>query len=410
MKTKTEKSVVVGITSGIAAFKVTELLNRLKKKGVSVEVILSENAKNMVPLERIRKITDKKIYTNLFDKKFDYEDVLKKRKVDHIDLAYRSNLLIVIPATANVLAKIAHGIADDYLTTVILATQAPIVVCPSMNIHMWENKATQTNVEILKKRGIKIWGPSEGMLACGYTGTGRLIDIDIVEEGILNLLQAKTELSGKQILVTAGGTREPIDAVRFIGNKSSGKMGAALADVCFEKGAEVILLRAKSAVKPKNNIREYSFETASELAELIKKHTPYSDVIFHAAAVSDFGMDEHEGKISSNKKHALTLIPKDKIIAKIRLYNPNILLFGFKAEFKPSKTRIKEVGKEYIKQHGVDALVVNDISQKDRGFEADTNEATVVLSNGEQTFIPLSSKYAVAKKIVEVLTEKFIKT
>lgn len=393
--------VVVGITSGIAAYKMPGLVEMLTAAGSVVEVVMTASARKMVDPKEFEAITGRKVHHALFEEGFEYKDILSSRRVDHIALADAADVILIAPATANVIAKLAHGIADDFLTTMVLAGNSPIILSPSMNVHMWNNPVTQQNISILKQRGYSIIPPERGMLACGYEGPGRLPHLRKLREEVLKQIGFSHSLSGKKIIVTAGGTSERIDDARVISNRSSGKMGIALAEACHLRGAEVILLRATSSVAPRYVMREELFETSAELRTLLKKMVKVGDVVFHCAAVSDFKPAAVSGKISSKKKIAVEFIPEKKIITEIKKWNPDIVLIGFKATSGDVFEHMYEKGLGKIREATADAIVVNDISRSDRGFEAEKNEVLLVYRDGSREKIPLQLKRDVAEKIVE---------
>jgi phosphopantothenoylcysteine decarboxylase / phosphopantothenate---cysteine ligase len=400
-----QKTVLLGVTSGIAAYKSLELTKLLKDEGVNVFVIMTAHANEMVPISEFEKASGNPVAIDLFEKNFDYKDVLRNRRVDHIDLADNADLMAIVPATANCIAKLAHGIADDLLSTTTLAVTAPILLAPSMNVHMWQNPIVAENVTRLKEFGYQIIEPAEGMLACGYEGKGRLEDIRVIKKEIMDQLTKRTSLTNKKIIVTAGGTIEKIDEVRYITNKSSGKMGAALAEACFLRGADVFLLRAKNAVQPKFGIPEKTFETADELYELIQEELATSDMIFHTAAVSDFQLAESiVGKIPSEESVKLHLTPRIKISDNIKKLNPKIKLIVFKAEYGLTDEALLLEATSKLKESKADAVVANDISKQDRGFQADTNEVIVVTKSGSHKKIPLASKREIAGEIVDYIS------
>lgn len=402
-----KKTVVLGVTSGIAAFKSVELVKLLRKQEIEVFVIMTKTATQMISPKEFEKATGNTVYTELFDKDFDYKDILKIRTVDHIDLADKASVFVISPATANVIAKIAHGIADDFLTTTILATQAPIILCPSMNVHMWENPSVQENINILKKRGFIIIDPEEGALACGYEGKGRLADIEKVATVVEKLGVKRKVLQGKRIVVTSGATREPIDDIRFITNKSSGKMGLALAQEAFLLGAQVTLLRAAHSASAHFPIREEIFETGADLEKLLQKHISDCDIVFHTAAVGDFTIPKKSnGKLSSDSLHELRLIPQQKIMSTIKKNNLKVMLIGFKAQWGGSKKDMIAVGKKKLIESNADAIVVNDVSKKTTGFAVDTNEVIVVRKDGSSKEIPFGTKEKVAQGIINCLFGK----
>lgn len=388
-----KKTVVVGITSGIAAYKMLDLI-KLLKEDANVIVVMTKSASLMVSKEEFEKASRNKVYIDLFEKDFDYKKILKSREVDHIKIADMADLVVVAPATANVIAKMAQGLADDFLTTMLLATQAPIMVFPSMNVHMWANPVVQENVQKLKTIGMQILEPEEGDLACGYHGKGRLPEPSAIYNEVSRILQKTTRLNGKKIIVTAGGTIEPIDGVRFITNKASGKMGVAIAEACFLQGAEVLLIKSKTSVSTHYDIPQIVFETADDLSKILEKEVKSADVIFHSAAVSDFQVEgSKDKKLDSKKDVFLELKVREKIISKIKIWNPKIKLVGFKAVW----------GQEKLQESNADAIVVNDVSQSDRGFSADTNEVLIINKNGEKKKISLRSKKEVAEEMVTYL-------
>lgn len=407
-KTSRKKIVVLGITSGIAAYKMVDFIKLLKKEGVDIEVVMTSSAARMINPKDIEKVSGKKVYGDLFEKDFNYKNILKNRKVDHINLADRADVIIIAPATANIIAKIAHGIADDFLTTMVLACNSPIILSPSMNVHMWQNPTTQENIVKLKKRGFIIVPPEKGLLACGYEGSGRLPHLEKIRDEALRQITYSQELIGKKVLITAGGTIERIDDARVITNRSSGKMGIAIAEECHLRGADVLLLRAVSSVEPRYSMRTEVFETASELSALVKKYIGQYDAIFHVAAVSDFKPIEHPGKLSSGSEFALRLIPTQKIISMIKKWNPKIKLIGFKAVPNTSEKDFIDAGKNKLQECNADAIIVNDISRSDRGFGADTNEVIVIFGKGSVVKISLRSKGEIANELIAVLQERKI--
>lgn len=401
-----KKRVLLGVTSGIAAYKSLDLIKLLQEEGIEVSIILTKHAAKMMPIQEFEKATNNKVFTELFEPGFDYKDVLKNRSVDHIDLADSADLMAIVPATANIIAKIAHGIAEDFLTTTSLAVTAPILLAPSMNVNMWQNPIVQENITKLQSLGYQIIEPAEGMLACGYEGKGRLEDVQVIKQAIIEQLSRTDSLKGKRVIVTAGGTSEKIDDVRYITNKSSGKMGAAIAEECYLRGAEVVLLRAKSSVTPRFRMTEKIFETADELFDLIKEELTDADFIFHTAAVSDFQLAERvDGKISSETSVDLHLTPRIKISDQLKKLNPKIRLIVFKAEHGLSDEGLLTEARAKLKQSDADAVVANDISKSDRGFQADTNEVIVLRKDGEHKKFPLASKREIARNIVDYISK-----
>ncbi len=401
---KTKKTVILGVTSGIAAYKSLELIKLLQNEDFQVHVIMTKSAQQMVSKKEFEEVSGNKVHTELFEDAFDYKDILKTRKVDHIDLADKADVFVIAPATANAIAKLAHGIADDFLTTTVLATTAPIIVCPSMNVHMWENPVTQENISTLRKREFIIVDPEKGPLACGYEGQGRLATLTHIKDEVVRLLKQSKRLQGKKILITAGGTQEPIDGVRSITNRSSGKMGIALAEECYLQGADVILLRATNSVAPRYLMQEELFQTVGDLFELLKKYVVSSDIIFHTAAVSDFQVEQPTiGKIPSSQKIQISLIPQIKLIDHIKKLNPKIHLIGFKAEYGLREEELIQSAFKKLQITNADAIVANDISKQQSGFESDMNEVSIIFPDKTVKKIPHASKKEIANEIVSLL-------
>ena len=415
-------TVVIGVSSGIAAYKIVDLVRILQQKKMNIEVIMTANAASMINPKKFSEVLGHKVHTLLFPNGFNYKKVLKQREVEHIKLADSASLFVIAPATANIIGKIAAGIADDFLTTSLLATTAPVFIFPSMNPHMWGNPIVQENISKLRRQGFYIFPPVSGRLACGYQGMGRLSDIKLIAKETLQFLSQKDKLKGKKIIVTAGGTFESIDAVRVITNKASGKMGLAIAQECYLRGAEVLLLLAvSSSVKPQDTsgvagiqsaswrtrggvIKIEIFETAQDLSRLIQKNVSHYDVIFHTAAVSDFrARIPLKGKIDSDSSITLSLVPTVKILSQIKIWNPKIKLIGFKAVYKETEKKLIKLGVEKLKESNSDYIIVNDVGRKGIGFAVDTNEVYIISPKGLLVKIGKASKIEVAKKILDYI-------
>ena len=400
-----KKKILIGITGGIAAVKVPELLGHLKKRDADIDVIMTQSARKIVNPVSIEKITGHKVFTDLFPGSFDPEDILSKRSVEHVELGQQADLFVIVPATANTIAKLAAGIADDFLTTAALAATCPMLVCPSMNVFMWNNPATQKNIETLHRYGIHTFGPDAGMLACGYEGKGRLPQVGSIEHEIFRFLERTDSLKGKKVIVTAGGTVEPIDDVRVITNKSSGKMGVALAESAYLHGADVLLLRSSTAVSSRYGIPEEIFDTAADLRSKLTKHLPGADIVIHAAAVSDFTVkNPTRGKSSSDVPLSLELEPQMKILDALKSVNPGIFLVAFKAEYDiPADTLIK-IARKRLQKARADMIVVNDVSRSDSGFTSDYNEVTIINKRGQTVHVPRNLKSEIADRIIGEIT------
>lgn len=398
------KTILIGVGSGIAAYKVLDLIKNLQSKDLEICVIMTKSATEMISVKDFERASGNKVLTALFEKNFDYRKVLEKRKVEHIALADRTDAMIIAPATANLIAKLANGIADDLLTTTTLAMTAPVILCPSMNVNMWNNPVVRENLAKLKSFGYQIVEPTAGQLACGYEGVGRLEEIQVINDEILKHLKRTDSMKGKKIIVTSGGTIEKIDDVRFIANRSSGKMGTAIAEEYYLRGASVLLLRSKSSVKPRYLIKEKLFETADELSKLIKENIKNTDHFYQAAAVSDYKVsNSFKGKLSSKKSVTLKLSPQLKIIDQIKKLSPKTFLVAFKAVYSSDGKTLIQAGKKKLIESKADAVVVNDISRSNRGFESDNNEVLVLKKNKSVTKVAYASKRVVAKNIVDLL-------
>lgn len=396
-------TIIIGVSAGIAAYKIIELIRHLKDL-YNISVIMTDHAKLMISPSEFKKIPGVSVFSELFPKNFDYKKILKKREVEHVRLADAADLVVIAPATANLIAKIAHGLADDLLTTTILATKAPVLICPSMNLHMWQKEIVQENLKKIIKNGSYILSPDKGRLACGDEGIGRLADNHKIISEINHLITVKNSLVGKKIMITAGGTSESIDPVRVITNRGSGKMGLALAGECKIRGADVTLLRSNNSIVAQYQIEEKLFETVDDLSKLIRNNISDYDVIFHTAAVADFKPEYiFSSKIKSGQKLTLDLIPTDKIINKIKFWNPKILLIGFKAVFQKTDREMIKIGKDLLQETKSDFIAVNDVGKNGIGFGADDNEMILVSAKGQIMKIDKASKQTVSNKMLEAI-------
>lgn len=399
-----KQTVVFGITGGIAAFKMPDLISNIKAKGGNVVVILTRAAASIVPPEQFEKASGNDVLTELFNSTFDYRAILHKKSVDHIEVAKKADIIVIAPATANILAKLAHGQANDYLTTTVLAATCPILLFPSMNTHMWTHPATQKNVATLRSFDYHVIDPDSGPLACGDVGQGRLPAIKTIESDILHALKKTSDLKNKQILVTAGGTMEPIDDVRVLTNRASGKMGASLADAAFIRGANVLLVRSSSSVKPRYTLPEHIFETADDLEKILAKKVPSADILIHTAAVSDFTVKKISGKVSSKSSHSIMLTPDKKIVDSLKHINPKLFLVAFKAEAGCTDTQLINAAKQKLQESHADMVVANHIDRPNQGFGADTNEVFIITKKNHVTHYPLAPKRTIAEKILDAIT------
>ncbi|MAG91336.1 bifunctional phosphopantothenoylcysteine decarboxylase/phosphopantothenate--cysteine ligase CoaBC [Candidatus Woesearchaeota archaeon] len=403
-----DKTIVIGVTGGIACYKVLDLIKELRKLGSEVHVIMTEHSTHLVDVKDFEKTSGNEVQVNLFHPKINYIQYVKKNKpIKHISLADIADLFLVCPATANLVGKIANGIADDLLTTSIVATIAPVLICPAMNVKMWKNPIVQGNVKKLKKLNYHFVDPEYGELACGYKGVGRLANSKKIIDRIELLLKQKNDLKGKKILVTAGATFEEIDKIRIITNKSSGKMGLNIAEQAFLRGAGVFLLRGHNSVEPNYNIRNEKYDSVKDLHNKIKNKIKNFDIVIHSAAVSDFELNnKKKSKIKSTEDLHLELAPTTKIFEKLKNMNEKIFLVGFKAEFNVSSKDLINRAYDLLKSANADIVVANDVGKKNAGFDVDTNEVYIIDKNKKVQHIGLSEKRSVADRLLDNIADK----
>ena len=389
------KNVLIGVTGGIAAYKVVEVASRLKKLGASVRVIMTKAAAEFVAPRTFQETTGNAVSVEMFAGAVNFH-------VEHIALANFADVVLIAPATANFLAKAAHGIADDLLTTVVLATTAPLIIAPSMNTHMLEHPATQKNLEILASRGVQILDAATGWLACGLNGKGRLPEPENICAEIVKFFAPKI-LSGKKILVTAGGTVEPIDPVRFICNRSSGKMGYETARAAQNAGAEVVLISANASVIPPQNVRLVKVETALEMRDAVLAEYDSVDAVIMSAAVSDYRVKNvSPQKIKKDaESFTLELIKNPDILKELGQRKTNQLLVGFAAETQ----NVVEYARAKLAEKNLDFIVANNVAQEGAGFSVDTNIVTLIHRDGTQENLQKMSKAALAEIIVQRVAE-----
>jgi phosphopantothenoylcysteine decarboxylase/phosphopantothenate--cysteine ligase len=393
--------VTVGVAGGIAAYKAVEVVRRLQDAGFDPHVVMTQAAERFVQPLTFAAITGHKVICSMWNEAAGVSGG-ELSGIEHINEAQTTAALIVVPATADILARFAHGIADDFLTTMFLATTAPVIVAPAMNVVMWGNPATQENLEILRKRGVTIIEPDSGYLACGMVGGGRLAEESAIVAATAEILACTktgktTDLKGETILITAGGTREPIDPVRFIGNRSSGKMGYALAAEARSRGAHVLLITAPTALPVPQGCEVLSATTAEEMRTLVLAHLPQATMVIMAAAVSDYRVIKSAPqKLKRSGPRVLELEPTADILEEIvRQRRQETLVIGFAAETED----VLANGRAKLARKGVDALVVNDVSGSQAGFDSDCN-AGWFLTPKSTAELRLSSKAAMAARIL----------
>jgi len=391
------KRIVLGVTGSIASYKAADLASKLVQSGALVDTVLTKSATEFVSELTFKSLTHREVYTNLYSTD-------SSLSINHVALAESADLIIVAPATANTIAKIANGISDDVLTTTILATTAPIIIAPAMDANMFDNPATEANVSTLIARGIFIAGPAEGRLASGLVGRGRMIEpFDIISAA--NMLLGKDgDFSGKKIVVSAGGTEEAIDPVRTITNRSSGKMGYAIAEAARDRGAIVSLVAAPNNLARPVGVSVTNIKSADDMKRAIEDECLEADALIMAAAVADWRPSkklDSKAKKNQSDTWSLELVKNPDIIAGIN--STNLIKVGFAAE---SENLVKN-SKTKIKSKNLDFIVANDITASDSGFSVDTNKVTIIHSDGTTEALPLMSKYDVAHSILDRVKSGF---
>lgn len=385
------KTVLLGVTGGIAAYKAAYLASNLLKQGAAVEVVMTKNATEFISPLTFEELTGRRVMVNTFDRNFEHQ-------VEHISLAQRTDLVIIAPATANVCAKLAHGLADDMLTTSVLACKCPRLIAPAMNTNMWENPVTQDNIALLQKYGWEVIPPATGRLACGAVGAGKLPEPELILEYILRAIAMPKDLLGKKVLVTAGPTREALDPVRFITNHSSGKMGYALAKMAMLRGAEVTLITGATALTPPPFVKVVHIVSAKDMFEAVKEYAPQADMIFKAAAVADYtptSVSDQKMK-KSDSDLSIPLSRTQDILAWLGANRrENQVICGFSMETQ----NLLENSRKKLENKGADMICANDLSQAGAGFGTDTNVITLITKNDTCT-LPMDSKEALANSIL----------
>jgi phosphopantothenoylcysteine decarboxylase/phosphopantothenate--cysteine ligase len=383
----------LGVTGGIACYKAVELVRLLVKDGFLVQVIMTKGAIEFVTPLTFQTLSGLPVATETFN-------LTQESEIGHINLADSANLFVIAPATANVIGKIAAGIADDLLTTVLMATQAPVLIAPAMNIHMYENPILQENIRKLRRLGYHFMEPAEGYLACGYEGKGRLPEPEKILEEIRRLLKKK-DLVGEKLLITAGPNREPLDPIRYLSNRSSGKMGYALARAAIRRGAEVALISGPTGLEPPAGARLTSITTAAEMRRAVLEEFSRCTAVIMAAAVSDYRPVELAGKKIKRGKGPidLRLEPNPDILQEIGSQKNGKMLVGFAAETE----ELMANAEKKLKEKNLDMIVANNVSEAGAGFDVDTNVATILDRNGAVRSLSLMSKDELAEQILDHL-------
>ncbi len=388
----TDKTVVLGVTGGIAAYKAADLASKLTQDGARVEVVMTEAATKLVAPLTFHTLTHTPVITDMFTAPIEYDET-------HISLSEAADAVVIAPATANTIAKIAAGMTDNMLTGIVLATKAPVIIAPAMNVNMWENPVTQENVNKLKARGFVIVEPGYGRLASGKMGRGRLADLEVILGTIKQVLGRKGDLARRRIVVTAGGTQEPVDPVRHLGNRSSGKMGFAVAEAARDRGAEVTLVSAPTSLPDPAGIEVVPVQTARQMKDAVARAVSKADALIMAAAVADY--QPKSAARSKIKKDAdtlsLELVRTPDIITEVE---GKFVRVGFAAESE----NVVANARQKLDKKKLDLIVANDITSANSGFGVDTNKVTIIDKKGKADNLPLLTKREVADKILDKVT------
>jgi phosphopantothenoylcysteine decarboxylase/phosphopantothenate--cysteine ligase len=392
--------IALGVSGGIAAYKAAEIVRQLQEHGLQVQVIMTAAAQEFVRPLTFAALSGEKVISSMFGSATEHPNL--DSAVEHISVAQSIDCLLVAPATADVIAKFAQGIANDFLSTLYLATTAPVIIAPAMNVNMWRHPATQANLEILRRRGVHIVEPGSGYLACGMVGEGRLADPEQIVAATLERLGIAQDFAGETVLITAGPTHEPIDPVRYLGNRSSGKMGYALAEAASRRGAKVILVSGPTTLQPPGAAETIFVETAQQMRTAVLDRWEQAGFIIMAAAVADYHVkDTASEKIKRSGPIELQLEPNADILADLGSLRHaagkvSPMLIGFAAETES----LLDNARAKLTKKRVDAIVLNDVSRPDIGFNSDRNEVTIVTA-GETILIPEASKLDIAQKILD---------
>ncbi len=391
--------IALGVCGGIAAYKAAELVRQLQDRGIRVQVVMTRAAQEFIRPLTFAALSGEKVITDLFGHGAEQPNI--DSAVEHIAVAQSIDALVVAPATADTIAKFTHGLADDFLSTLFLATTAPVVIAPAMNVNMWENRVTQENLAKLKERGVRVVEPDAGYLACGMTGPGRLAPNEAIVARVLEVLGAQQDLAGETVLITAGPTREPIDPVRYLGNRSSGKMGYALAEAALRRGAQVILVSGPTALRPPGAADFVQVETAEAMREAVLKRLDKATIVIKAAAVADYRpKKKSDTKIKRKGELALELEPTTDILAEIGRKRQSQIVIGFAAE----TDNVLENARKKLAGKNADAIVVNDVSRKGIGMDSDRNAVTIVTPD-ETTEVPETTKWEVAHRVLDAVVK-----
>ncbi len=392
--------IALGVTGGIAAYKAAEIVRLLQDRGVRVQVVMTRAAQEFVRPLTFAALSGEKVITSMFSSGEEHEPNIDSA-IEHIAVAQAIDALLVAPATADVIAHFAQGIASDFLTTLFLATTAPVVIAPAMNVNMWNNPATQANLEILRKRGVKIVEPGSGYLACGMVGAGRLADNEAIVSAVLETLCASQDLRGETVLITAGPTREKIDPVRFLTNRSSGRMGYALAEAALRRGARVLLVSGPTSLTPPGAAEVTKVESTEDMRNAVLNLLPQATIVIKTAAVSDYRPKSAAGqKLKRKGPMTLDLEATPDILKEISQKKASQLIIGFAAETE----NVLENARQKLVSKNLDAIVVNDVSHEGVGFDSDRNAVTII-TRDEVVDVPETTKWEVAQKVLDQIAK-----
>jgi len=393
--------VAVGVAGGVAAYKAAEVVRRLQQEGLEVEVVMTRAACEFIAPLTFAALTGRKVITQMFGAG-ESAPANVESAIEHMAVAQRIDALVVAPATADVLARMAHGLADDFLTTLCLATKAPMIVAPSMNVNMWEHPATQENLSRLRSRGVRVVEPGEGYLACGMTGAGRLADVEEIVRVVCETLGLRRDLAGETLLITAGPTREELDPVRYLTNRSSGKMGYALAEAAVRRGAQVILVSGPVALEPPEHVEFLPVRSAEEMRQAVLQRLPQATAVLMTAAVADYRPAKPAAQKIKRGTAALTveLEPTPDILAEVAGEKGARFIVGFAAE----TNGLEESARGKLLRKNADLIVGNDVTRQGAGFDVDTNIATLFRRDGSQVDLPQMSKRELASRILDEVT------
>jgi len=387
--------VALGVSGGIAAYKAAEIVRLLQERGIRVKVIMTHAAQEFVRPLTFAALSGEKVITDMFAAGNEQPNI--DSAVEHIAVAQSIDALLVAPATADVLARFAQGISSDFLSTLYLATTAPVVVAPAMNVNMWNHPATQANLDVLKKRGVRVVDPGEGYLACGMTGPGRLAENELIVAATLEALGASQELAGETVLITAGPTREKIDPVRYLTNRSSGRMGYALAEAALRRGARVLLVSGPTALTPPGAAEVTRVESAEEMRQAVLRLLPQATIVIKTAAVADYRPKSVASqKIKRTGPMSLELEPTADILSEVARHKQSQIVVGFAAETQNAL----ENARKKLATKSLDAIVVNDVSREGVGFDSDRNAVTIITQH-EVVEVPETTKWEVAQRVLD---------